>query len=190
MVETITPAVHGGRRAGYGTSAAAHVLGAGLSAAAMGAGVGALGALLGTPWGWAGTGLLAVGAGLYSLREAGVLRLPTLAARRQVPEWWRSFYAPHTSALLYGLSLGVGFATTLSHGTLAVVCAAAFLSGDPQQGLLFAAPFGIARGAAAALGGRHPARAVDRLDELAATPLAQVANGTVLAAVAAAAVVQ
>jgi hypothetical protein len=165
------------------------VLGAALAAATVGVALGTLGGVLGAPWGRPGGTLLAVAAGLYTLREAGALRLPTLAARRQVPEWWRSFYAPNTSALLYGLSLGVGFATTLSHGTLAVVCVGAFLSGDPRQGLLFAAPFGIARGAAAALAGRHPARAVDRLDELAATPLAQVANGTVLAAVAAVALV-
>jgi hypothetical protein len=189
MVETITPAVHGGRRAGYWVSAAAHVLGATLAAATLGVTLGALGGVLGAPWGRLGGALLAATAGLYTLREVGALRLPTLAARRQVPEWWRRFYAPHTSALLYGVSLGFGFATTLSHGTLLVVCAAALLSGEAQQGLLFAAPFGIARSASAVLGGRRATRAIDRLDELAATPLARAANGTVLVAVAAAALV-
>jgi hypothetical protein len=189
MVETITPAVHGGRRAGHWVSAAAHVLGAALAAATVGVALGALGGVLGAPWGWPGGALLAVTAGLYTLGEAGAVRLPTFAAGRQVPEWWRRFYAPQTSALLYGVSLGFGFATTLSHGTLVVVCAAALLSGEPQQGLLFAAPFGIARGASAVVGGRWATRTIDRLDELAATPLARTANGTVLVAVAAAALV-
>ncbi len=188
MVETITPAVHGGRRRSYAAAVALHVLGAGLSAAALGMSLGAVGHLLGVPWEPLGRGLVALTAILYALREAGLVHLTVGASRRQVPEWWRTFFSPQTSALLYGAGLGFGFGTFLSHGTLVAVSAAAALSGDPLLGALLCAPFGVTRAASAvAVGARDPAAAVNRLDELAATSLARTANAAVLAVVAAAA---
>jgi hypothetical protein len=186
MVETITPAVHGGRRRGYAAAVAFHVLGAGLSAAALGVGLGATGRLLGAPWGPAGTGLVALTATLYALREGGLVRVPIWALRRQVPEWWRTFFSPQTSALLYGAGLGVGFGTFLSHGTLVAVSVAAAQSGDPLLGALLCAPFGLTRAMSAVVAGaRDPTAAVNRLDELAVMPLARTANGAALAVVAA-----
>jgi hypothetical protein len=186
MVETITPAVHGGRRRSYAAAVTLHVLGAGLSAAALGMSLGAIGLLLGAPGGPLGRGLVALTAILYALREVGILRLSVGALRRQVPEWWRTFFSPQTSALLYGVGLGFGFGTFLSHGTLVAVSVAAALSGDPLLGALVCAPFGFTRAASAVVvGARDPAAAVNRLDELAVTPLARTANAAVLAMVAA-----
>jgi hypothetical protein len=187
MVETITPAVHGGRRRSYAASIALHVLGAALGAGALGFALGAAGHLVGAPWGAVGAGVIALVATLYALREARVLSVPVLALRRQVPEWWRTFFSPQTSALLYGVGLGVGLGTFLSHGTFVVVSVAAALSSDPVTGALLCAPFGLARALSAVVAGaRNPRAAVDRLDELATTPLARLANLAVLALLAAA----
>jgi hypothetical protein len=187
MVETISPAVRGGRRGRYASTVALHVLGAGAAAAALGAALGGLGGALGAPWSFGEVLILAAAVG-YALHEVGVLRVRIPAARRQVPEWWRTFYSPPTAALLYGVGLGVGFATFLAHGTLVVVCVGAITLGDPGWGAAVVAPFGLVRAAAAALGGaRRPTAVVDRLDELAGTPLARAANGAVLVTLAGAA---
>jgi hypothetical protein len=189
MVETITPAVHGGRRRRYVAAVALHVAGAALGAAALGLVLGASGHLLGGPWGALGAGLIALVATLYALREARVVSVPIVALRRQVPEWWRTFFSPQTSALLYGASLGVGFGTFLSHGTLVVVAVAAALSADPVTGALLCAPFGVARALSAVAAGARDARAaVGRLDDVATTPVARLANLAVLAVLAAAAI--
>ena len=186
MVETITPAVHGGRRRSYAAAVALHVLGAGLSAAALGVSLGAIGHLLGAPWDRLGKGLIALTALLYALRETGLVRAPVGALRHQVPEWWRTFFSPETTALLYGAGLGFGFGTHLSHGTLVAVSVAAALSGDPLLGALLCAPFGLTRAASAVVAGaRDPAAAVNRLDELAVTPLARIANAAALTVIAA-----
>jgi hypothetical protein len=132
--------------------------------------------------------LLGATALVYALAEGGGIAVPTLAARRQVPEWWRTFFSPPSAAALYGAGLGVGFATSLSHGTYVVVCTAALLSGDPLAGALLCGPFGLTRAAASAVGGaRDPAGAVDRLDALATTRLPRALNGAALATLAVAA---
>jgi hypothetical protein len=186
MVQTITPVVHGRHRLRYVAAAGLHVGGAGASGGVLGLALGGLGALLGAPWGRPAGLVLAAIAVLYALRETGAVPVPAIAARRQVPEWWRTFYSPPTAALLYGLGLGVGFATYLSHGTFVVVCAACVLTGNPLAGMALAALFGVTRALSAALAGAggRPALAVARLDDLASSPLAPLANALVLAAVA------
>lgn len=149
MVETITPVVHGGRRSRWAAFLGLHVAGATLAAAAFGAVLGGLGGLLDAPWGAAGLALVATIAGLYLLGEALGLRVPVPQLRRQVPDWWRSFFPFGPASFLYGLGLGVGFLTYLSHGTLAVVATAAVASGRPVVGAALMAPFGLARGASA-----------------------------------------
>jgi hypothetical protein len=150
MVQTITPVVHGGRRGRWGVVLALHVLGAALAAAAFGAMLGGAGELLGAPWGAAGLAAVGAVAALYLAREWLGVRVPVPQLKRQVPEWWRTFFGPRTSSFLYGLGLGVGFLTYLLHGTLVVVSVAAVASGRPLVGALVMAPFGIARGATAA----------------------------------------
>lgn len=154
MVETITPVVHGGRRGRWGVVLALHVLGAASAAAAFGAVLGGAGELLGAPWGAAGLAALVVVAALYLARELLGVPVPVPQLKRQVPEWWRTFFGSRTSAFLYGLGLGVGFLTYLLHGTLVVVSVAAVASGRPLVGALVMAPFGIARGATASIARR------------------------------------
>src|ERR671918_524885 len=149
MVETIPPVVHGGRTRRWGIALALHVVGAGIAAAAFGAVLGAAGMALGAPWGAAG--FVAIGAlgVLYLTREAFGVRVPVPQLRRQVPEWWRTFFGFETAALLYGMGLGIGFLTFLRQGTFVVVSAAAISTGRPLLSAVLVAPFGIARGLSA-----------------------------------------
>src|SRR5262245_40555248 len=112
MAETITPVVHGGSRTAWAVSVGAHVLGATVAAAAFGALLGAFGALLGAPWGTAGALAVAGAAAMYLLAELGP-RVPVPQLRRQVPDWWRTFFPPRVAAFLYGVGLGPGFLTYL-----------------------------------------------------------------------------
>src|SRR5918992_2064191 len=192
MVETITPVVHGGSRGRWALSVGLHTVGATGSAALAGALLGAAGSAIGAPWGRAGLVAVAAVTVAYAVREAGGPAVPVPAARRQVPDWWRTFFGPHVAALLYGAGLGLGFLTYLSHGTLVVVALAAFVAGDPAVGAVAVGAFGLARGLSLTLPGPAPSAAaagasVDRLIRLGSGPLPRVANGLVLLAVAGAA---
>ena len=194
MVETITPVVHGGSRSRWGVSVAVHAIGAATSAAIAGALLAAAGGLLGAPWGVAGLGLVAASAALYVARELGA-PVPVPQLRRQVPDWWRTFFPPHVAAFLYGVGLGPGFLTYLSHGTVVVVSVAAFASGRPLVGAAVLSPFGLARGLGPVLafGVRSPsdgAALVERLDRSASRARWRVANAVALAGLSAAMVVQ
>jgi hypothetical protein len=188
MVETITPVVHGGSRSRWGRFLVLHVAGATLAAATFGLGLGALGALLDAPWGRASAIVVALLAAAYLAREAFGLPVPVPELRRQVPDWWRTFFSFGPASFLYGFGLGVGFLTYLAHGTLVVVAAAAVAVGSPLAGAAMLAPFGLARGlsAAAARRARTPAEGaalVDRLARSAAWPGWRIAHALALAAV-------
>jgi hypothetical protein len=152
MVETITPVVHGGR-ARWLRAVALHVLGAGTTAALFGALLGWTGSLLGAPWGRAGAVAVAVVAIVYALGELPPTSVAIPQLRRQVPDWWRTYFGPSVAAFLYGAGLGVGFLTFLAHGTLVVVAAAAIAIGEPGWGAVIVGAFGIARGAAIVVSG-------------------------------------
>jgi len=147
MVETITPVVHGGR-ARWIRAVVLHVAGATLTAAVFGAALGAIGSLLGAPWGRAGAIGVAVVALVYAIGEHQRLSVAVPQLRRQVPDWWRTYFGPSFASFLYGAGLGVGFLTFLAHGTLVVVAAAAIAIGDPAWGAVVLGSFGLARGAA------------------------------------------
>ena len=66
---------------------------------------------------------------LYLARVAFGLSIPVPQLRRQVPDWWRTFYGPHVAASLYGAGLGIGFLTFLRYGTYIAVCTIAVASG-------------------------------------------------------------
>ena len=187
MVETITPVVHGGSRSRWGISLALHAIGAAVAAAIVGSLLAGAGALLGAPWGVPGAVLVASAAALYVARELGA-PVPVPQLRRQVPDWWRTFFPPHVAAFLYGLGLGPGFLTYLGHGTVVVVSVAAFASGRPLLGAAVLAPFGLARGLGPvlALGVRSPSDAaalVERLDRFASKGRLRVANALTLSVV-------
>jgi hypothetical protein len=187
MAETITPVVHGGSRGRWGISLAVHAMGAAVAAAIVGSLLAGLGALLGAPWGVPGAVLVVAAAALYVARELGA-PVPVPQLRRQVPDWWRTFFPPHVAAFLYGLGLGPGFLTYLSHGTVVVVSIAAFASGRPLMGAVVLAPFGLARGLGPviAFGVRSPSDAtelVERLDRSASRARWRIANALALSVV-------
>ena len=187
MVETITPVVHGGSRERWGISLALHAIGAAMAAAIVGSLLAGAGALLGAPWGVPGAVLVVAAAALYVARELGA-PVPVPQLRRQVPDWWRTFFTPNLAAFLYGLGLGPGFLTYLGHGTVVAVSVAAFASGRPLLGAAVLAPFGLARGLGPVLsfGVRSPSDAaalVERLDRSASKARRRVANALALSMV-------
>jgi hypothetical protein len=194
MVETISPVVYGGRNGRWVGAVALHALGAVVAAAAAGLVLGAAGAAAGAPWGWAGAAVVAAAGLAYAARDLlGLPFPPLLEARRQVPEWWRTFFSPHVASLLYGLGLGVGFFTYLGHGTLVVVAAAAAAMGDPWLGAAVMAPFGLARAmaplaAASSTSEEEAATAADRVEAFGRSRVRRAANAAASALVAGAAV--
>lgn len=192
MAQTITPVGHGGRVSRWAGSVALHAAGATLSAGLVGAALGGMGLLLGAPWGLPGAAAVAVVAALYAGRELAGLPIPLPEARRQVPERWRSQFAPGIASLLYGLGLGVGFATHLRHGTLVAVAAAVVAIGEPVLGALMLAPFGLARAATVLVARRvssprRLSRLSERLERLGLSPVPGWINGAALLALALAA---
>jgi hypothetical protein len=165
-----------------------HVAGAAAAAGAFGAVLGAIGSALGAPWGAAGLAAIAAVGALYLAREAFGLPIPVPQLRRQVPDWWRTFFPFAPAAFLYGMGLGVGFFTFLAHGTLVVVSAAALASGRPALGAALLAPFGLARGFSAVVALRtrtseEGAALVGRLADAASRPVWRVAHVVALAAI-------
>lgn len=189
MVETITPVVHGGRRGRWATAVALHIAGAAIGAAALGAVLGVVGRVLGAPWGSVGAWFVVAVAAAYAARELLGAPLPLPDRKRQVPEWWRTFFGPLTASFLYGLGLGVGFLTYLRHGTLVAVAALAIVAGEPVTGALVVLPFGLARALtviAAAPGVTSDAlgAVMARLDAWALSAIPRLVNGALLVAVA------
>ena len=189
MVETIAPVVYGKRR-DYRAAVALHAIAATLSSAVFGTFLASAGSALGAPWGRAGFVTVAGAGLLYSLRELAGLPLPLFDRKRQVPEWWRTFYSPPVAAALYGAGLGIGFLTFLRHGTFVVVSTLAVATGHPLLGAAVVAPFGLARGlstlaSARAAGADATGLLVARLELLAQGRRVSVINGIACLTVAA-----
>jgi hypothetical protein len=192
MVETITPVVHGGSRKRWSGFLVLHAAGATAAATAFGAALGGVGWWLGAPWGAAGLSVIVLVAALYLSREVFGVPVPVPQLRRQVPDWWRTYFPFGPASFLYGLGLGIGFFTYLSHGTLVVVSAAALIGGRPALGMVLLAPFGLVRGltAATAFRARTPedgSALVGSLARMAAWGGWRVVHAAVLLAVAVAA---
>jgi hypothetical protein len=187
MVETISPVVHGGRARWLGTLVL-HTLGATGTAALFGAVLGWIGGAFGAPWHRPGLLALAVIAAVYALGALTRLRVPVPQLRRQVPDWWRTFFGRSFAAVLYGAGLGIGFLTYLSSGTLVVVAFAAAASGRPAIGAALVGPFGLVRGLSAVVSWRSITqdRSRELVDRLVAArgSARRVANGVVLALIA------
>src|ERR1700675_1327723 len=101
MVETITPVVHEGRVRWLGTLVL-HASGAAATAAVFGASLGWIGGMLGAPWRRAGLLAIAAVAVLYAFGELTPVRVPIPQLRRQVPDWWRTFFGRRVASALYG----------------------------------------------------------------------------------------
>ena len=194
MVETIAPVVYG-RTRDYRIAVALHALGAGIAGAAFGALLGLVGLALGGPWGDAGLVVIAAVALGYAARELTGLPLPLLDRKRQVPDWWRTFYSPWVAAMLYGAGLGIGYMTFLRFGTYVAVSVAALASGNPMLGAAFGGAFGLARGVTALAAARTTdadgaGLVVVRLETIAASRGPAIANGVMCVLLAGAALVR
>ena len=194
MVETIAPVVYG-RTRDYRIAVALHALAAGIAGATFGALLGLIGLVLGGPWGDGGLLVIAVIALAYTARELTGVPLPLFDRKRQVPDWWRTFYSPWVAAMLYGAGLGIGFMTFLRFGTYVAVSVAALASGDPILGAAFGGAFGLARGITALAARRTTdadgaALVVTRLEAIAASRGPRVANGLMCLLLAAAALLR
>lgn len=184
MVETIAPVVYGGKRRYLG-AVLLHAAAAAFTGASFGALLGLIGFLTGAPWGDAGLVAVAVIGLAYAARELLGLPLPLFDRKKQVPDWWRTFYSPHVAATLYGAGLGIGFLTFLRHGTYVVVCSIAVVSGNPLVGVLLGATFGLTRGLTALMSVKSAdevaaANVVTRLEGTATTIAPRVVNGGTL----------
>lgn len=189
MVETIAPVVYG-RKARYFLAVGLHALAAGVAGATFGAGLALLGGALKAPWGPVGAITIACASVAYASRELLGVPLPLFDRKRQVPDWWRTFYAPPVAATLYGAGLGIGFLTFLRFGTYVVVSLIAVSSGDVRVGALLGATFGLARAlttmvSAGAVDEEEAAAVVTKLERVAAGRVPRTVNGLVLLAVAA-----
>ena len=190
MVTTIDPVVHGGRNRRYAVAIGLHVIGATVAASAFGAVLGGIGALFGGPWRTGGPIVVAAIATIYALREGVGAPIPVPDRHKQVPEWWRTFYSPPIASLLYGLGLGVGFLTFLTFGTFVAVSAGAVASASPLGGALICGPFGLARGLSVLIASRRGGeRALNRLEQVGATPAPRLVNAAALVVVTTAAVI-
>jgi hypothetical protein len=187
MVETISPVVHGGRARWLGTLAL-HTFGATGTAALFGAALGWIGGVLGAPWQRPGLLALAAVSAVYALDALTRLRVPVPQLRRQVPDWWRTFFGRSFAAVLYGAGLGIGFMTYMSNGTLVVIAFAAVASGRPAIGAIFVGPFGLVRGLSAIVSWRSVTQEQSRelVDRLVAAPgsARRIVNGVVLVLIA------
>ena len=181
MVETIAPVVYGKPR-DYRIAVALHALAAAVAGALFGSLLGLIGLALGGPWGDPGLIVIALVALAYAARELVGLPLPLFDRKRQVPDWWRTFYSPGVAATLYGAGLGIGYLTFLRFGTYVVVSVAAIASGDPLLGAAFGASFGLARGLTALVAARTTdadgaGLVVLRLEAVAASRKPHIVNG-------------
>ncbi len=150
MIETLRPGGRAGGRRPALAACAAFALGAVLGGAALFGGLGALGSLVRSVSPEAATALAVAVAALAALAEVLGLRIRP-QVRRQVPEPWRRRLPLTLAAGLYGVLLGVGFATfvlTLAVPALAFVTLAL---GDPALGALVGAAFGAGRALPVAL---------------------------------------
>lgn len=192
MVETIAPVVHGGRARWLGTLVL-HTLAATGTAALFGGALGGVGRSMDAPWQRPGLLALASISAVYAVGALTPLRVPVPQLRRQVPDWWRTFFGRPFAAVLYGAGLGIGFLTYLSNGTLVVVAFAAAASGSPAIGAIVMGPFGLVRGLSAIVSWRSITHEESRalIDRLAATRgwVRRAMNGVVLVMIAFAAVV-
>lgn len=145
MVGTLLPIGHGERLQGRAPLVLwSHMAGTVVTATVVGAVLTAGGTLASVPTAL-GTAIVAVLAALYAAREAGLSNLRIPCAPRQVRQQRsRRDTRPRLAAFVYGLGLGIGFATHVTVATLPVVAAWTLLS-PGLTGVVAMSTFGLGR---------------------------------------------
>lgn len=151
MAGTILPIVYGDHQSEKSPAALwIHLLGSVVGAAVLGALLGVIGLMLGwRPLAQTHGGMVLLAAGavslLYSTREMGLLSVPVMQCRRQVPQRWRVLMSANLSSLLYGLGLGFGVGTRIAVSTFYPAAIWALLVADPAVSAAGMAAFGLGR---------------------------------------------
>jgi hypothetical protein len=147
MLSSISPLGERARRARWGVTVTAYLIGSLIGGAVAGTVAAALGGLLPEEWrssGWAAAIVaVAVLAGLVLDVRARGRGLPSW--RRQVDEAWLARYRGWVYGLGFGLQLGAGVLTIVTSSTVYAVLLLAAWSGHVGVGLLLGAAFGLAR---------------------------------------------
>lgn len=113
-------------------STAAYSISGALSAAATGAAVGWLGRWLGgRPDGGMALGVVAVVGLVLAAREWGLVSFPLPRPRRQTEKFWVHEFGWVLTSILWGLHIGIAFATQVRHGGFWLIAVAALVFGDP-----------------------------------------------------------
>jgi hypothetical protein len=144
MIHVISPPRVGGREARFGlrlvaysASVIASAVGTQIAIAIIGAGVVRPAAALVVP----AIGIVSAG---YALRELGFVYLPLPGRNWQVPRSWlaRGFYS---SAVVYGLVLGTGFATRAPFASFQLMSGMNAVLGLPAIALVNGLLYGLSR---------------------------------------------
>ena len=146
MVHTVTRMVHAGSRIAWAMSFAMHILGGALGGAATAA------------FAFAALGIVGIGetarfvaalvvVGAAFLLDANALPVRVPSPRRQVPERWREYFRPPTTALLYGVGLGTGVTTRVYFATTYAVFIGSALTVSFAETLEIGAIYGVSRSA-------------------------------------------
>jgi hypothetical protein len=147
MLSSISPLGERARRARWGLTVSAYLVGSLAGGIAAGALSGLLGGLLPGSWRastWAiGAVTVAVLAGLALDVRAGGRALPS--GHRQVDENWLSRYRGWVYGLGFGLQLGAGVLTIVTSSTVYAMLLLAAWSGTPVVGVALGATFGLVR---------------------------------------------
>ena len=147
MLSSISPLGERARRARWGLTVAAYLVGSVVGGLAVGTLSAVVGSLLPAPWraspAAAAVVVAAVLAGLALDVRARGGALPSW--RRQVDEAWLARYRGWVYGLGFGLQLGAGVLTIVTSSTVYAVLALALWSGTPAVGAALGATFGLAR---------------------------------------------
>lgn len=84
-------------------------------------------------------------AGVYALREAGILRAPMPQLRRQVPRSWSRRFPPEVFSVSFGFLLGLALPVHVQAGSLYPVIALAAVSESYTLALLLGLAYGAGR---------------------------------------------
>jgi hypothetical protein len=143
MVDSLARGTREDRPAVTVAACMAFALGALAGGMAMFGGLGAIGSLLGAGGGLATLAAFGVAAGGSLAELRGVRIRPQI--RRQVPEPWRRVLPLPVAASLYGVLLGVGFATFVLTFAVVSLAAISLALGDAGLGLAVGAAFAAGR---------------------------------------------
>lgn len=120
----------------------AYLVGGLVSGAITGGIIGALGMWTSGPWRWVAVIALAF---VALARETGLIPLPLFERRRQTHWKWFSHGPSPANSVMWGLDVGLVFATWLTFAGAWVLAAVAFVSGSPLVGSMIFAVYWLGR---------------------------------------------